>query len=237
MKKMTPAGLLMIILLTFSSCATAPTAMPPGKIAVLDPAYEEERLAADTALPGVNGAAIGADGHLYVTHTGNSTITRIDLTSMEPSLFVSPSTGVFIPDDIAADDKGNLYVTGTTPLVGEVYRIDSNGVPNAIADPAAYRIARGSVSRCEAASSIGVVNVTWSAERTSISSRPSTTAVVTTVAPPGRVPGLLLHVPSISMRMVFVPAITGSGAVLTSTTNLGAANSDSASVGSTSPGC
>ncbi len=40
---------------------------------------------------------------------------------------------VFIPDDITSDDNGNLYVTGTTPIVGEVYRIDRNGKKTVIA--------------------------------------------------------------------------------------------------------
>jgi sugar lactone lactonase YvrE len=102
-------------------------------IAIMDPQYQEERIAADTPFPGVNGAAIGSDGNLYVTHTGNGTITKIDLSTMTPSVFVPPYGGVFIPDDIAADDNGNLYVTGTTPLVGEVYRIDKKGVKTVIA--------------------------------------------------------------------------------------------------------
>jgi sugar lactone lactonase YvrE len=99
-----------------------------------DGMYRIERLAADTPFPGVNGAAIGADGHLYVTHTGNGAITRIDPVILQASVFVPPSGAVFIPDDIAADDRGNLYVTGTTSLVGQVYRIDAKGVKTVIAE-------------------------------------------------------------------------------------------------------
>ncbi len=123
----------MLTALVLTACATS---KPTGSfgIALLDKGYQLERVVADTALPGVNGAAIGSDGNLYVTHTGNGTITKIDLATMQPSLFVPPSGAVFIPDDIAADDKGNLYVTGTTPLVGEVYRIDRYGVKTVIAD-------------------------------------------------------------------------------------------------------
>ncbi|MFC1883384.1 SMP-30/gluconolactonase/LRE family protein [Thermodesulfobacteriota bacterium] len=108
---------------------------PTGKneVTILDSKYQEERVAADTPFPGVNGAAVGSDGNLYVTHTGNGTITKIDLATMQPSTFVPSHGGVFIADDIAADDKGNLYVTGTTPLVGEVYKIDKNGVKTIIA--------------------------------------------------------------------------------------------------------
>lgn len=136
MEKMKPAHLVigLMVMLMLCSCAAIHKTTPPIGVAIVDPAYVQERLAPDTPFPGVNGAAIGADGNLYVTHTGNGTITRIDLQTMTPSVFVPPSTGVFIPDDIAADDKGNLYVTGTTPLVGEVYRINSKGVKTIIAD-------------------------------------------------------------------------------------------------------
>lgn len=125
-------GLLAIVALY--GCAATHGAKPPEEGAIVDPSYVQERLVADTPFPGVNGATIGADGNLYVTHTGNGTITKIDLKTMKPSQFIPTSTGVFIPDDIAADDKGNLYVTGTTPLVGKVYRIDPKGAKTVIAD-------------------------------------------------------------------------------------------------------
>ena len=53
---------------------------------------------------------------------------------MKATPFVRPYQAAFIIDDIAADDKGNIYATGTTPLVGEVYCIDKNGVRTIIAD-------------------------------------------------------------------------------------------------------
>jgi sugar lactone lactonase YvrE len=52
---------------------------------------------------------------------------------MKAKTFVQPYAGIFITDDLTADDKGNLYVTGTTPIVGEVYRIDKKGVKTVIA--------------------------------------------------------------------------------------------------------
>jgi sugar lactone lactonase YvrE len=124
---------LLFAVFSLSGCAALRKDTDPTLGVVLDSAYKMERVAADSPFPGVNGATVGSDGHLYVTHTGNGTITRIDLATMKPSIFVQPYAGVFIPDDIAADDKGNLYVTGTTPLVGEVYRIDKNGVKTIIA--------------------------------------------------------------------------------------------------------
>ncbi|RJQ70189.1 MAG: hypothetical protein C4519_21000 [Desulfobacteraceae bacterium] len=134
MKKTRSTRVLVILMagLLWACTTSKPADMKEG--AILDSQYQQERLAADTPFAGVNGAAVGADGHLYVTHTGNGTITRIDLTTLQPSVFVPPGAGVFIPDDIAADDKGNLYVTGTTPLVGQVYRIDVNGVKTIIAE-------------------------------------------------------------------------------------------------------
>jgi sugar lactone lactonase YvrE len=60
-------------------------------------------------------------------------MTRIDLKTMKATNFVPPYAGTFITDDITSDDKGNFYSTGTTPIVGEVYRLDKNGVKTVIA--------------------------------------------------------------------------------------------------------
>jgi hypothetical protein len=100
---------------------------------VLDPHYKVVRLVKDTLFPGCNGATIGMDGALYVVHTGNGSTTRIDLKTMKATDFVPPYVGVFITDDITSDDKGNFYSTGTTSIVGEIYRIDKNGMKTVIA--------------------------------------------------------------------------------------------------------
>jgi sugar lactone lactonase YvrE len=104
-----------------------------GSPKVLDPKYKLVRLAKDTLFPGCNGATIGTDGSLYIVHTGDGSTTRIDLKTMKASRFVPPYAGTFITDDITSDDKGNFYSTGTTPLVGEVYRLDKNGRKTVIA--------------------------------------------------------------------------------------------------------
>ncbi len=100
---------------------------------VADGHYKMTTLVKDSTFAGVNGAVIGVDGALYVVHTGDGTTTRIDLKTMAAAELVHPYTGTFITDDITADDKGNLYSTGTTPLVGEVYRIDATGMKTVIA--------------------------------------------------------------------------------------------------------
>ncbi|HYA93580.1 MAG TPA: hypothetical protein VEK32_18980, partial [Thermodesulfobacteriota bacterium] len=100
---------------------------------VLDPNYKFTRIVKDTLFPGCNGATVGMDGALYVVHTANGTTTRIDLKTMKATSFVPPYAGTFITDDITSDEKGNFYSTGTTPIVGEVYRIDKNGMKTVIA--------------------------------------------------------------------------------------------------------
>src|ERR1043165_5806853 len=89
---------------------------------VVDGHYKATTVVKDSLFAGANGAVIGSDGALYVVHTGDGTTTRIDLKTMAATEHVHAAAGTFISDDITADDKGNLYSTGTTPLVGEVYR-------------------------------------------------------------------------------------------------------------------
>ncbi len=97
------------------------------------PHYKLTRLVKDSLFAGCNGAVIGLDGALYVVHTGDGSTSRIDLRSLKVTTFVAPNEGVFISDDIAIDDKGNFFITGTTPLVAEVYRVDKNGMKTVIA--------------------------------------------------------------------------------------------------------
>lgn len=123
---------LQTILLLTALIAIAPRGARAG-VHVVDGRYKLTTVVKDSAFAGVNGAVIGHDGALYVVHTGDGTTTRIDLKTMAASELVHPWSGVFISDDITADDKGNLYSTGTTPLVGEVYRIDAAGMKTVIA--------------------------------------------------------------------------------------------------------
>ncbi len=138
LKKSLPWFVIPLVLLVFFMFSQPGLAAPPKKAAVagpkaVDPSYKIVRLAKDTLFPGCNGATIGVDGALYIVHTGDGSTTRIDLKTMKASPFVPPYAGTFITDDITSDDKGNFYSTGTTPLVGEVYRLDKNGMKTVIA--------------------------------------------------------------------------------------------------------
>ncbi|HEX7839461.1 MAG TPA: SMP-30/gluconolactonase/LRE family protein [Kofleriaceae bacterium] len=104
-----------------------------ANVRVVDGHYKLVTVVKDTTFAGANGATIGGDGALYVVHTGDGTTTRIDLKTMAATEFVHPWAGVFISDDITNDGKGTFYSTGTTPLVGEVYRIDAAGMKTVIA--------------------------------------------------------------------------------------------------------
>ncbi len=121
--------LLFFMLWTFVSIDGALAAGPK----VLDANYGVGRVVKDTLFPGCNGATIGLDGALYMVHTGNGQVTRVDLKTMRASRFLPPYAGIFITDDMTSDDKGNFYVTGTTPIVGEVYRLDKTGMKTVIA--------------------------------------------------------------------------------------------------------
>jgi sugar lactone lactonase YvrE len=118
-------------ILVLIGAAIAATAQ--ANVHVVDGHYKLVTIVKDTPFAGVNGATIGGDGALYVVHTGDGTTTRIDLKTMAVTEFVHSWAGAFITDDITTDGKGTFYATGTTPLVGEVYRIDASGTKTTIA--------------------------------------------------------------------------------------------------------
>ena len=120
------------VLALIATCALASAAR--ADVHIVDGHYRLVRLVPDTTFAAVNGATIGSDGALYVTHTGDGTTTRIDLRTYAATEFVHPWAGAFVPDDITSDGRGGFYETGTTPLVGEVYKIDAAGRKRVIAN-------------------------------------------------------------------------------------------------------
>ena len=123
-------SLLAILVLTAALAASRPA---KAGVRIVDGHYKLSTLVKDTPFAGVNGATIGGDGALYFVHTGDGTTTRVDLKTMAASEFVHSYAGIYISDDITNDGKGTFYSTGTTPLVGEVYRIDAAGMKTVIA--------------------------------------------------------------------------------------------------------
>lgn len=101
-------------------------------LTILDPGYRVITLAKGSPLPGCNGVIVGADGALYVVHYSANSVSRIDPKTSKISTFVPPYAGVFFPDDITVDEKGNFYIASCS-LSSEVYRVDPNGMKKVIA--------------------------------------------------------------------------------------------------------
>jgi sugar lactone lactonase YvrE len=106
-----------------------------SKIIVKDATYKSETmtLVRPSPLRGCNGIIFGLDGALYVCQGAVNTISRVELYAKEPCIttFVSPYHGIFYPDDVTVDDKGNFYAVGH--ISGEVYKINSKGMKKVIA--------------------------------------------------------------------------------------------------------
>ena len=77
-------------------------------------------------ISGVNGIHFGPDGYLYATSVIGSDISVVDTTAKEIIKRYGPAEGVFGPDDVAFNAKGDFYWTSI--LTGEVAGFKSNGV-------------------------------------------------------------------------------------------------------------
>lgn len=106
-----------------------------SKIIVEDAAYKFETvtLVKPSPLRGCNGIIFGLDGALYVCQGSLNIVSKVELNAKGPSIttFVSPYHGIFYPDDVTVDGKGNFYAVGH--ISGEVYKINSKGMKKVIA--------------------------------------------------------------------------------------------------------
>ncbi len=84
-----------------------------------------ELFASGAKISGVNGIHFGPDGYLYATSVIGSDISVVDTETKTIIKRYGPEQGVFGPDDIAFNDKGEFY--WTTILTGEVAGFNTQG--------------------------------------------------------------------------------------------------------------
>lgn len=76
--------------------------------------WELERLTPPSRLFGANGIRTGPDGRIYVAQVSGSQISAIDVESGAVETIAPMGGDIVAPDDLAFDDKGNLYATEIT---------------------------------------------------------------------------------------------------------------------------
>ena len=84
-----------------------------------------ELFASGAKISGVNGIHFGPDGYLYATSVIGSDISVVDTKTKTILKRYGPEQGVFGPDDVAFNDKGEFY--WTTILTGEVAGFNTKG--------------------------------------------------------------------------------------------------------------
>lgn len=96
-----------------------------GVAPILAPGWALKRLTPASRLYGANGIRTGQDGRIYVAQVSGSQISAVNVDSGVVDI-VSPMGGDIVgPDDLAFDDKGNLFVTEFTE--GRVSVREANG--------------------------------------------------------------------------------------------------------------
>lgn len=94
---------------------------PPG----LAEGWTLERITPMSRLYGANGIRTGADGRIYVAQVSGSQISAIDPETGAVEAIAPMGGGIVGPDDLAFDDKGNLFATEITE--GRVSVLEPNG--------------------------------------------------------------------------------------------------------------
>ncbi len=77
-------------------------------------------------ISGVNGIHFGPDGYLYATSVVGSDISVVNTKTKEIIKRYGPAEGVFGPDDVAFNAKGEFYWTSI--FTGEVAGFNNDGV-------------------------------------------------------------------------------------------------------------
>lgn len=90
-------------------------------------------IVAPTPLRGCNGLICRSDGSLYVCQGALNKISKITFKDNDIFIedFIDPFKGIFYPDDLTMDEKGNFYAVGH--ISGEVYKISPDGRKKVIA--------------------------------------------------------------------------------------------------------
>ncbi|OBH59095.1 SMP-30/gluconolactonase/LRE family protein [Mycobacterium sp. E2479] len=110
---------------------------PPSRYALPQPidvaeGWELERVTAPSRLFGANGLRTGPDGRIYIAQVTGSQISALDHRTGE-LVIASPKGGdIVAPDDVAFDDRGNLYATEV--MDGRVSVRDTNGRTRVLRD-------------------------------------------------------------------------------------------------------
>ncbi|CAN5169570.1 SMP-30/gluconolactonase/LRE family protein [soil metagenome] len=91
-----------------------------------------ERLVAPSRLFGANGLRTGPDGRVYIAQVTGSQISALNLSTGELETISAKGGDIIAPDDVAFDDKGNLYATEV--MDGRVSVRDTAGTTRVLRD-------------------------------------------------------------------------------------------------------
>ncbi|AZG45112.1 SMP-30/gluconolactonase/LRE family protein [Gordonia insulae] len=83
--------------------SSAPLALADG--------WRLERLTDPSRLFGANGIRSGPDGRIYIAQVAGSQISALDLDSGALETISAKGSDIIAPDDVAFDDRGDMYVT------------------------------------------------------------------------------------------------------------------------------